>query len=145
MASFRISGKQAIVIESATREQQQQVAKLVMKQLVKYIHVDTVPEPPKNLTDVRQPRSFLSAELHLNTTLEDLSERWEISVSQAAATLKSTIQKRVQWAIIPLSHRYRADCMFHVKRLQFTIATDTMHSKVNSIHCDYYYQVFGNK
>ena len=48
VASIQISGKQEIVIESATREQQRQVDKLVTEKLVKDIHIDTVPEPPKN-------------------------------------------------------------------------------------------------
>ena len=43
---------------------------------------------------------------------------------------------------MPLSHRYQADRMFNVKILHFTIAMDTMHAKVNSIHGNYYCQVF---
>ena len=35
--------------------------------------------------------------------------------------------------------------MFNIKMLQCTIATYTMHAKFNSIHGDYYCQVFGNK
>ena len=144
-ASFRISVKQAISIESATREKQRQVSKLVTKTLVKYIHIDTVPEQPNNLTDIRQPRGFLSAERHSKTTPEDLSKRWGISVAQEALTMKSTTHKLVILAIMPLSRRYRADHMFNVKRIQCTIATDTMHGKVNSIHGEYYCQVLGNK
>ena len=53
--SVRISGKEAVAIESATMEQHRQVAKMVTKQLVKDIHIDTVPDPPNNLTDIRQP------------------------------------------------------------------------------------------
>ena len=55
VASIRISGKQAISIESATKEQHQQVAKLGKKQLVKDIHIDTVPDPPTNTNNIRQP------------------------------------------------------------------------------------------
>ena len=61
MASVRISGKHAILIGSATREQHQQVAKLVTEQQVKDIHIDTVPDPPKHPTNIRQPLDFLSA------------------------------------------------------------------------------------
>ena len=75
VASVRISGKQAIVIEIETREKQRQVAKLVTDQLVKYIHIDTVPEQPNILTDIRQTQAFLSAERHSITTPEDLSEQ----------------------------------------------------------------------
>ena len=143
--SVRISGKQAIAIYIVTREQQRQVAKLVTEQLVKDIHIDTVPEPPNNSTDIRQPRDFLSAEQDSNTTPEDLSERWGISVAQTTLTLKATTQKLVQLSIIPLSRRYQVDLMFNVTRLQCKIVTDTMHANVNSIHGEYYCQVFGNK
>ena len=60
VASVRILGKQEIAIELATREQHQQVSKLVTEQLVKDIHIDTIPDPPNNPTDIRQPRYFLS-------------------------------------------------------------------------------------
>ena len=96
VASVWIPGKHAIAIESETREQQQQVVKLVTEQIVKDIHLDTVPEPPNSKTDVRQPQYFLSAERHSNTTPEDLSELWGISVAHAALTLKATTQKVVQ-------------------------------------------------
>ena len=61
-------GQKLITIESATREQQWQVAKMVTEKLVKEIHIDTVPEPPKNPTNIRQPQYFLSTERHSNTT-----------------------------------------------------------------------------
>ena len=145
VAIVRISGKQSIETESATREQQKQVEKLATEKIIKHTRIYTVPEPPNNLTDIRQPQDVLSEERHSNTTLEDLSEPWGISVAQAALTLKATTQKLVQSAIMPLSSRYREDQIFNIKRLQCTIATDTMHAKVNSIHGDYYCQIFGNK
>ena len=83
------------MIESSTREQQRQVAKLVTERLVKYIHIDTLPEPINNPTGIRQPRAFLSEERHSNTTPEYLRKRWWISVVQAALTLKATTQKLV--------------------------------------------------
>ena len=43
VTGIQISGKHAIAIYIATREQQQQIAKLVTEQLVKDIHIDTVP------------------------------------------------------------------------------------------------------
>ena len=96
MDSTLIPGKQAIAIESATREQQRQVAKLVTEKLAKDIHIDIVPEPPNNSTDTIQPQAFLSAERHLNRTSEELSKRWGISVAQEALTLKATTHKLVQ-------------------------------------------------
>ena len=118
MASVRISGKHAILIESATREQQQQVSKLLTEQLIKEIHIDILTEPPNNPTNIRQLRAFLSADQHLNTTPEDLRKRLGIGVAQAAVMLKSTTQKLVQSPNMSLSLRYRADCMLTVKRLQ---------------------------
>ena len=137
MARVQISWEQSIAIEIATSEQQQQVAKLVMEQLVKDIHIYNVPYPPNNTTNIRQSRAFLSAEQHLNMTPEDLSERWVISVAQAALTLKATTHKLVRSEIMPLSCRYQADRIFNVKRLKCKITTDTMHAKVNSIHGGY--------
>ena len=96
VSSIQISGKQAIAIYSATREQQRQVSKLVMELLVKTIHIDTVPDPPKNPTNIRQPQYFLLAEQQLNKTPADLSKRWEINNEQAALTLKATTQKLVR-------------------------------------------------
>ena len=61
----------------------------------KDIHIDKVTDPPNNPTDIRQPQIFLSAERNLNTTSEDFSERWVISVVKAALTLKVTTQKLV--------------------------------------------------
>ena len=78
----RVSGKQEILIECETRKQKRQVSRLVTEQLVIGIHIDTVPDPPNNLTDIRQPRAFLSAYQHSNTTPEDLRKIWGISVSQ---------------------------------------------------------------
>ena len=51
-------------VESETRGGKLQVAKLVTEQLVKEIHIDIIPDPPKNPTDIRQPQAFLSEELH---------------------------------------------------------------------------------
>ena len=64
-----------------------------MDKLVKDIHIDIVPETPKNPTKIRQLRAFLSAERHPKTTPEELSKRWGISVAQAALRLKATTQK----------------------------------------------------
>ena len=83
-------GKQAIAIDTSNSEQQQQVAKLVTEQLVKDIHIYNVPYPPNNTTNIRQSRAFLSAEQHLNMTLEYWSKQWGISAAQAALTLKAT-------------------------------------------------------
>ena len=73
---------------------------------MKDIYNDTIPDPPKNPTGIRQTRSFLSAELHPNMTPAELIEQWAISVAQTALTMKATTQKLVQLAIMLLSRNY---------------------------------------
>ena len=91
-------------------------------------------------------RTFISSERHTNTTAEDLSEIWNISVDQARMTLDATTQHHVRSAIMPLSRRYRTDRMFEPKRLFGIMASDTMDPRCDSLHGDHRYaQVFGNK
>ena len=95
---------------------------------------DTVPEAPIDPATIKVQNTFLSSERHKNTTAEDLSERWSISVAQATLTLKATTQRLKRSALMPLSRRYRADRMFGVKRLNCMMATDTLDAGVKSIH-----------
>ena len=85
-----------------------------------------LPDQPEELN---QPCIFISSERHLDTTPEDLSERWSISVAQAKSTLKATTQRLKQLLVMQLSRRYRADRMFGVKLLDCIMDTDTMHAK----------------
>ena len=71
-------------------------------------------EQVDTIQDVSMPRTFLSKNIYSSTTAEDLSKIWEISISQAALTLKKMIQKLTRSAIIPLARIYRADQMFDV-------------------------------
>ena len=87
----------------------------------------------------------MSSERHTNTTAEDLSKRWSISIAQVALTLKATTQRLKRSALMPLSRRYRTDRMFGGKRLNCMMATNTLDSRVKSIHGQQYCQVFGNK
>ena len=54
-----------------------------------------------------------------------LSDRWVISVAQAALTLKATTQKYVRSTLLPLSRRYRVDRMFGQKIFNAHVYTDT--------------------
>ena len=94
---------------------------------------------------VSMPRTILSENRHCSTTAEDLSERWGLSISQAALTLKGMTQNLIRSAIMPLARRYRAYWMFHIHRIHGTMSTDTMDARCQSIHDEKYYQVFGNK
>ena len=69
------------------------------------------------MTDVKELRTFESSSRQSDVSPEDLSERWFISISQAAKTLKSTTQNLLRSVVLPLSRRYRADRMFRSKTL----------------------------
>jgi hypothetical protein len=99
---------------------------------------------PLEERDIQAPYTFLSSDRHSNTTPEDLSERWGLSVAQAALTLKATTRHLLRSALMPLARRYRADRMFQPNRLQGTWATDTMDMRSTSIHNEKYCQVFAN-
>jgi hypothetical protein len=75
----------------------------------------------------------------------DLSERWGLSVAQAALTLKATTRHLLRSALMPLARRYRADRMFQVPRLEGTWATDTVDMRCNSMHGKRCCQVCANK
>ena len=95
--------------------------------------------------DVSMPLTFLSKSEHSSTTSEDFSERWGLSISQAALNLKEKTQNMTRSAIITLARRYRYDWMFDICRIHGTMFTDTMDSRWQSIHDEKYCQVFGNK
>ena len=155
VASVRVSGTQANEMEGNNRDEMRRVAELVTNERIdEMIHNDkqerkkaddTVPEPPQHPAEFKQPGTFISSERHSNTTPEDLSERWSISVAQAKLTLAATTQRLKRSAVMPLSRRYRADRMFGVKRLDCIMSTDTMHAKNTSVHGEKYCQVFGTK
>jgi hypothetical protein len=86
-------------------------------------------------------RTFLSKDRHSRTTPEELSERWGLSIAQAALTLKATTRRLVRSALMPLARRYRVDRMFEPNRLSGIFATDTMDMRCNSIHDERYCQV----
>ena len=91
------------------------------------------------------PRTFLSKNRYFSKTAEDLSERWRLSIYQAALTLKATTQNLTRSAIMPLTQRYRAYRIFDVRRIHGTKSTDTKDARYQSIHDKKYCQVFGNK
>ena len=92
-----------------------------------------------------EPKSFLSINRHSNTTPQDLSEIWNISIEQVKMTLKTTTQRHSRLTIMQLSRRYRKDCMCERKRLRYRISTDTMNPRCRGLHEDRQCQVFGNK
>ena len=91
------------------------------------------------------PQMFLFDNRHYSTTAEDLSERWVLSISQVALTLKEKTQKLNRSAIMPLARRYRSDRMFGVRRMHGTMSTNTIDARFQLIHDKRYCQVFDNK
>ena len=104
-----------------------------------------IAEGPLPEDKLMPPKTFLSTERHANTTPEDLSEIWNISVEQAKMTLEATTQNHIRSAIMPLSRRYRMDRMFEPKRIIGEMASDTMDPRCKGLHGDRYCQVFGNR
>jgi len=102
-------------------------------------------EGPLSGDELMEPKTFLSSDRHSNTTPEDLSEIWNISIEQAKMTLEATTQHHSRSAIMPLSRRYRMDRMFEPKRLRCDMSTDTMDPRCEGMHGDTKCQVFGNK
>ena len=80
--------------------------------------IDTsISQGPLAEDQIMPTRTFLSSARHTNTTPEDLSEIWNISIELAKMTLDATTQNHVRSGIMPLSRRYRTDRMFEPKRL----------------------------
>ena len=78
------------------------------------------------MTDVKELCTFESSSRNSDVSPEDLSERWFISISQAAKILKITTQNLLHNLVLPLSRRYRADRMFRRKTLDGQWTTDTL-------------------
>ena len=95
-------------------------------------------------SDVKEIPTFQSKGRHTDTSPEDLSQRWHISVAQAAKTLQRTTQKFLRSAVLPLSRRYRSDRMFDHKTLAGRWSTDTMDGRIKSLNGNRHAQVFSN-
>ena len=102
-------------------------------------------EGPLSGDKLLEPKSFLSTNRHSNTTPQDLSEIWNISIEQAKMTLKTSTQHHPRSVIMLLSRRYHMDRLFGLKRLRYGMSTDTMDPRSRIIHGDRQCQVFGNK
>ena len=116
------------------------------RRIMKSSVIDTrMAQGPLSEDEILPPKTFISTNRHSNTTAEDLSEVFQISVEQAQMTLDATTQHHVRSAIMPLSRRYRMDRIYEVPRLRCAMATDTMDPRCKGIHGFKYCQVFGNK
>jgi len=80
-----------------------------------------------------------------DVSLQQLCERWGISLKAATTTLRKTTQRFLRSVILPLSRRYRTDMMFERKTLRGQWSTDTMDGRCKSLDGNRYAQVFANK
>jgi hypothetical protein len=97
-------------------------------------------------TDLPGHKTFISKQRHSAVTPEQISERWNIGLTQAKQTIKVTTQRGVRSAILPLSRRYRTDRMYNQKRLRGQrFYTDTLIGKYNSLTNNTCAQIFANE
>jgi hypothetical protein len=96
--------------------------------------------------DVPAARTFVSSNRHSKVTGENLSEKWNIGLSQARKTLQVTTQNGVRSAILPLSRRYRTDRMYQQRKLRNQkFYTDTLFGKCKSLTNNTCVQIFANE
>ena len=102
----------------------------------------------KEMTHVDVPAActFVSSNQHSKVTGENLSEKWNIRLSQARKTLQVTTQHGVRSAILPLSRRYRTDRMYQQRKLRNQkFYTDTLFGKCKSLTNNTCVQIFANE
>ena len=95
--------------------------------------------------DVCDPVPSISTNRHEKVTELSLAERFEIGLERARATLRSTMQKGIRSAIMPLSRRYKTDRFYFTKRLMGKFATDTVFFKTKTLHQHIGSQIFTHK
>ena len=104
VSSVQITADQEMIAEIKEEQRKRTLANLISATNKKPNQADdTVPEAPIDPATIKFQNTFLLAERHTNTTAEDLSERWSISVAQAALTLKATTHRLKRSALMPLS------------------------------------------
>ena len=90
-------------------------------------------------------RTFISRERHPQIDAESLSDKWNIGLKRAHATIQVTTQRGVRSAIMPISRRYRADRYENLKRLSGKFSTDTIFSPRLSLHQNTCAQIYSHK
>ena len=97
------------------------------------------------LNDIPKRRTFISGDRHSMVSDKDLSERWHIGLKQAQQTIKTTTQRGIRSALLPMARRYKADRMFFQRRLKQKFFTDTMFMNYKSLDGNKAAQVFANQ
>jgi hypothetical protein len=87
-----------------------------------------------------------SSQRHSSTTAEEISRKWKIGLQTAQQTLKCTTQNYARHALRPLTKRYKTRIPnLHHQRLRTRIYTDTLFSRIASLHGNKCAQVFCNE
>ena len=109
---------------------------------IRLISAVQIHDPLQLKEDVPSSKTFHTSECKSTVSASDVSERWFICLKQATQTIKSTSQRLLRSAILPLAQRYRADRMYKCPRLRGVVYTDTMHGHFKSLDGNKYAQIF---
>ena len=96
-------------------------------------------------SDVTITHIVQSYDRHSDFNAQDLSERWVISISTAANTLKNTTQKFLRISVLYLSRRCRTDRVFIRKAFRGYWSTDTINSRCYSLEGNRHVKLFATK
>ena len=117
-----------------------------LAQISSFFSFDEMVEAIGSRRIVGATNTFVSQKRHSQVSPEQLSERWNIGLSQARKTLQVTTQKGVRSAILPLSRRYRTDRMYNQRKLRGQkFYTDTLFGKSKSLTNNTCAQIFANE
>ena len=106
VASVQNTSDQAMIAEIKEEQQKRTVAKIISATNKKSDQADnTAPEAPIDPATIKVQNTLFLSEIHTNTTAEDLSKRWSISVAQAELNLKATTQRLKRSTLMPLRRR----------------------------------------
>jgi hypothetical protein len=94
---------------------------------------------------MREEAAVESNARHSSVSAEELARKWRIGLGTAQNTLKVTTQFGLRHAVHPLRRRYRTDLMtMNLRRINTTLYTDTLISKVKSLRGMKVAQVYAN-
>jgi len=98
-----------------------------------------------NPNELQPPPTMVSHKRHNKIEAENLSEIFGIGIKRTEATIHATTQKGRRSATMPISHRYRADRMYAVQRLEGKFSTNTLYGICKSLQGYVASQIYSNK
>ena len=108
-------------------------SRMIFSAKLAFISSINVSETKATVQDVPQANIFQSKERHSTVSLEELSERWQTGLEQAREKIYKTTQRLTCSYVIPLTRQYKANIVFHTKRITELWSTDTMDGWVKSL------------